>query len=196
MVAGIGIGVLGFVCLASATTIWLFILGIAVFSIGEMTAHPKYYSYVGIVAPHESKAVYMGYAFLYGVIGSLIGSNLGGSLFESWLKHLVHAPDKFEHTRNFWLTFVAIGFTTMIGLMVYNRYFAEDTPAANRRARLIMISIYALLVALGVLFIYVGLFGGVTPDYKTFVQAVLMILLGGGGLVVSILRGTNSATGA
>ena len=75
---GMGIGALGFVCLAFASTPWIFILGIAVFSIGEMTAHPKYYSYIGLVAPAETKAVYMGYAFLYGVIGSLIGSTLVG----------------------------------------------------------------------------------------------------------------------
>ena len=42
-----------------------------------MTAHPKYYSFVGLVAPADRKAVYMGYAFLYGVFGSLLGSNLG-----------------------------------------------------------------------------------------------------------------------
>ena len=53
------------------------ILGIAVFSVGEMTCHPKYFSYMGIVAPQDRKAVYMGYAFLYGVFGSLLGSNLG-----------------------------------------------------------------------------------------------------------------------
>ena len=80
MVIGIGIGVIGFVFLAFATSVWIFFAGLVVFSIGEMTAHPKYYSYVGLVAPQEKKAVYMGYAFLYGVIGSLIGSNLGGIL--------------------------------------------------------------------------------------------------------------------
>jgi len=60
--------------------VWLFIAGISIFSIGEMTAHPKYYSYVGLVAPQDKKAVYMGYAFLYGVFGSLIGSSFGGAL--------------------------------------------------------------------------------------------------------------------
>ena len=51
------------------------------FSIGEMTAHPKYYSFVGLVAPADRKAVYMGYAFLYGVFGSLLGSNLGAFMY-------------------------------------------------------------------------------------------------------------------
>ena len=91
MVGGIVIGSLGFLCLASSTNPWIFVLGIAVFSIGEMTAHPKYYSFIGLVAPADRKAVYMGYAFLYGVIGSLVGSSLGGALYEHILKPIVSA---------------------------------------------------------------------------------------------------------
>ena len=56
MVAGMTLGVCGFVLLAFASTVWMFIAAIAVFSIGEMTAHPKYYSYVGVVAPVGSKS--------------------------------------------------------------------------------------------------------------------------------------------
>ena len=64
MVVGIAFGGIGFLCLALSTSIWGFLVGIIVFSIGEMTAHPKYYSYIGLVAPADRKAVYMGYAFL------------------------------------------------------------------------------------------------------------------------------------
>ena len=73
---------------------WVFILGIAVFSIGEMTAYPKYYSFVGEVAPADRKAVYMGYAFLYGVFGSLLGSSLGAYLYERMLKPVVATPER------------------------------------------------------------------------------------------------------
>jgi proton-dependent oligopeptide transporter, POT family len=186
MVAGIGIGVAGFVCLSFATSVWIFILGIAVFSIGEMTAHPKYYSYVGIVAPHESKAVYMGYAFLYGVIGSLIGSSLGGAMYETWLKPLVGNPAGAGETRTFWLIFAVLGLVAMFGLMLYNRYFADNTPEANRQARRVMVGIYSLLLVLGIWFSYRGLFGAAGPQYRMVVQAALMIALGGGGLGVSV----------
>jgi len=192
MVGGIGIGVIGFVCLSYAASVWMFILGIAVFSIGEMTAHPKYYSYVGIIAPHESKAVYMGYAFLYGVIGSLIGSNLGGALYEAWLKPIVGTGDTSGETRAFWLTFALLGLIAMIGLMLYNRFFAIDTPAAHLRARKIMMAIYALLPALGAWFFYKGMFGGPEPAYRMVVQATLMIALGAGGLIVSLGRSARS----
>ncbi len=69
MVTGMALGAVGFLLLAASRNPWVFVLGIAVFSIGEMTAHPKYYSFVGQVAPADRKAVYMGYAFLYGVLG-------------------------------------------------------------------------------------------------------------------------------
>ncbi len=185
MVAGISIGVLGFVCLSFATSVWIFILGIAVFSIGEMTAHPKYYSYVGLVAPHDKKAVYMGYAFLYGVIGSLIGSNLGGVLYEKMLKPLVGSPAPEAEIRIFWLIFAGLGVVAMSGLMLYNRYFAVESPLTHARARMIMLGIYGALVALGAWFLYDSLFGAPEVAYRTAVQSTIMLLLGSGGLVIS-----------
>ena len=99
MVTGMLIGGIGFLLLASSHNAWMFILGIAVFSVGEMTAHPKYYSFVGLVAPADRKAVYMGYAFLYGVFGSLLGSNLGAFLYTLMLKPVVGSPEAFATTR-------------------------------------------------------------------------------------------------
>ncbi|MBP1691611.1 MAG: major facilitator superfamily 1 [Bacteroidetes bacterium] len=185
MVIGISIGVLGFVCLSFATHVWIFILGIAVFSIGEMTAHPKYYSYVGLVAPQDRKAVYMGYAFLYGVIGSLIGSTLGGAMYEAMLKPLVGRGDAAGDFQIFWLIFAGLGLVAMTGLMLYNRFFAVDTPVTRARARSIMRGLYLLLVLLGAWFLYRSLFAGPEILYRTAVQAVIMLLIGGGGLYIS-----------
>ncbi|MEK9138811.1 MAG: MFS transporter, partial [Bacteroidota bacterium] len=180
MVGGIIIGALGFVCLAFAFNIWIFVLGIAVFSVGEMTAHPKYYSFIGLVAPSDKKAVYMGYAFLYGVIGSLIGSNLGGVMYEAMLKPLVGQTGIENELRNFWLIFAGLGVLATGGLTLYNRFFAEDTPHTNSRARQIMMGIYSLLVVLGGWFFYDSAFGGETVAYKTMVQATIMTLIGAG----------------
>jgi dipeptide/tripeptide permease len=189
MVTGIVIGTLGFLCLAASTNIWVFILGISVFSIGEMTAHPKYYSYVGLVAPADKVAVYMGYAFLYGVIGSLIGSSLGGMLYGTMLKPLVGQPGAAAAARHFWLLFVALNILAAVGLVFYNRVFAQDTPETNRKARKVMMVIYLLLLVVGVLFLRSAVFGGSEISYKTLVQAVIMLLLGAGGMVVSLKKG-------
>ena len=188
MVTGIVIGTLGFLCLAASTNIWVFILGISVFSIGEMTAHPKYYSYVGLVAPADKKAVYMGYAFLYGVIGSLIGSSLGGMLYGSMLKPLIGQSGAAAAARTFWLIFVALNTVAAVGLIAYDRVFAEDTPETNEKARKVMLAIYVLLLVAGVLFLRSSLFGGAEISYKTLVQAVIMLLLGAGGTLVSLKR--------
>ena len=51
MIAGIAMGTIGMAILAINTNIWVFIIGIVIFSIGEMTAHPKFISYVGLIAP-------------------------------------------------------------------------------------------------------------------------------------------------
>jgi proton-dependent oligopeptide transporter, POT family len=92
-------------------------LGIFIFSIGEITAHPKYISYVGLIAPEDKKALYLGYAFLYGVLGSLMGGILGAALF-------VYFVDTLGQPRTLWIIFPLIGVVTIIGLLLYNKYFA------------------------------------------------------------------------
>ena len=151
-----------------------------------MTAHPKYYSYVGLVAPPDKKAVYMGYAFLYGVVGSLIGSNLGGALYESSLKPFMGSPDAPEAVRRFWLMFALLDGIAIAGLMTFHRYFSADTPVANARARRIMMGVYALLSIVGLWFAYKAGFDSESIQYRTLVQAIIMLILGGGGLAVTL----------
>jgi lipid-A-disaccharide synthase-like uncharacterized protein len=43
-------------------------------------------------------------------------------------------------------------------------------------------------VILGALFFYSSVFGGATVAYKTLVQASIMVLIGAGGLVISLKR--------
>jgi len=176
MCAGILIGSGGFLVLALTRQPWLFILGIVIFSIGEMTAHPKYYSYVGIIAPQDKKAVYMGYAFLYGVIGSLFGSSFGAVLYTRVAKP--------GNPRLFFLIFFALGIVGFLGLILYNHLFARDTPQANRRARTVVTVIYVLLIAAGV---YLGAASvlGEHVNYRALIQVLIMLLIGGGGLAIT-----------
>jgi len=81
MITGICLGTIGMAILAISTNIWVFMVGITIFSIGEMTAHPKFISYLGLIAPADKKATYMGFGFLYGAFGSLIGGILGAFLY-------------------------------------------------------------------------------------------------------------------
>ena len=117
MITGIAMGTVGMAILALDTSIWIFMFGIVIFSIGEMTAHPKYISYVGLIAPEDKKALYLGYSFLYGVIGSSVGALLGAFLF-------VHFVDNLNQPRTLWIIFSMIGFVTIIGLLLYNKFLA------------------------------------------------------------------------
>jgi len=199
MCAGIVFGTVGFLILAFTHNAWMFVLGVAVFSIGEMTAHPKYYSYVGIVAPKENVAVYMGYAFLYGVIGSLVGSNIGAILYEKILKPVTPSQESVlsgavlsTHTmlqiRNFWLIFAGLNILCLIGLLWYNRKFSEDTPKANQLAWKIMLGIYSVITATGIYFFVYSIFLAPQIAWKTFIQSLIMMALGGGGIAISLKR--------
>jgi len=117
MIAGIAMGTVGMAILAINTDIWVFMLGIVIFSIGEMTAHPKFISYVGLIAPDDKKALYLGYAFLYGVLGSFIGGILGANLY-------VHFVDNLNQPSTLWIIFSMIGVVTIIGLILYNKFLA------------------------------------------------------------------------
>ncbi len=118
MITGMGLGTLGIGILAISTSPWIFITGIMVFTLGEMTAHPKFISYIGLIAPTDKKALYLGYSFLYGVIGSSIGGFLGSKLYVKYV-------DNLNQPRIMWLIFVGIGVVSMISLALYNRFIAK-----------------------------------------------------------------------
>lgn len=120
MIIGITLGTIGMAILAISTDIWIFMIGIIMFSIGEMTAHPKFISYVGLIAPEDKKATYLGYAFLYGVLGSLIGGVLGANLY-------VHFVDNLKDPQTLWIVFSLIGVATIIGLLVYGKFIAKES---------------------------------------------------------------------
>jgi len=188
MVTGMALGAVGFLLLASSRNPWVFVLGIAVFSIGEMTAHPKYYSFVGQVAPADRKAVYMGYAFLYGVFGSLLGSSLGAFLYERMLKPALGTPQADERARTFWLLFAALDVIAVAGLVLYSRHFGRDTEETRRHAALTMRAVYAAVLLMGGVFLYAA-FSTKPAQARTAVQAVIFIALGVGGLLVGRRRG-------
>lgn len=124
MIAGITLATGGMAILAISTGIWTFIIGITIFSIGEMTAHPKFIAYVGQTAPKARVATYMGYLFLYGVIGASIGGVLGASLYVDYV-------DRRNDPQTLWLIFTAIGVATIVGLLLFHCFIARPEPKAS-----------------------------------------------------------------
>lgn len=123
MISGIALGTIGIAILAVSAHPFVFIAGIFIFSVGEMTAHPKFISYVGLIAPEDKKALYLGYSFLYGVLGSGIGGILGASLY-------VHFVDNLHNPTMLWLTFASIGVLTIVGLLLFNKFLAPKNVDA------------------------------------------------------------------
>lgn len=117
MITGISMGTLGMAILAISSHAWVFMAGIIIFSIGEMTAHPKFISFVGLIAPEDKKALYLGYSFLYGVIGSGIGGVLGAYSY-------VYFVDKLNSPSTLWFMFSLIGVATITGLLLYAKFIA------------------------------------------------------------------------
>jgi len=184
MVTGMIIGALGFALLAVSRNPWVFIAGIAVFSIGEMTAHPKYYSFIGLVAPSDRKAVYMGYAFLYGVFGSLLGSNLGAFMYARMIEPVLGTAAVDARTTIFWLIFAVLDVCAALALVLFFRRFGEDTPETRLAAARTMQLVYGVIALMGAAFLVVGL----TADpvqIRTVVQALIFVTLGGGGIVIN-----------
>ncbi len=118
MITGIALGTLGMGILSISVSPWIFIVGIIVFTLGEMTTHPKFISYIGLIAPADKKALYLGYSFLYGVIGSSIGGFLGSRLYVKYV-------DNLGQPSTLWTIFTFIGIFSIISLIIYNRFVAR-----------------------------------------------------------------------
>ncbi len=123
MITGLSLGTLGMLILSISSQPWVFITGIMVFTIGEMTTHPKFLSYIGMISPPDKKALYMGYSFLYGVIGSSIGSFLGSALYVKFV-------DQMGRPGQLWALLSIIGVVSIIGLLIYNRVVVKSKATA------------------------------------------------------------------
>jgi proton-dependent oligopeptide transporter, POT family len=117
MIIGISLGSIGMGMLAISPNGWIFMASMFIFTLGEMIAHPKFIAYVGLIAPDDKKALYQGWSFMYGVIGSGVGGILGAALY-------VRFVEKMNQPSLLWLTFSMIGVLTIIGLLLFNRFLA------------------------------------------------------------------------
>jgi proton-dependent oligopeptide transporter, POT family len=127
MIVGIAMGTTGIALLSISASPWLFIAGIVLFSIGEMTAHPKYISYVGQIAPRDKVATYMGFGFLNSVVGSFFGAIVGAKCY-------VYFVDTLHQPRALWVFFSLIGVATIVGLLIYNHIAGAATTGSPENA--------------------------------------------------------------
>ncbi|MBN1825512.1 MAG: MFS transporter [Candidatus Eisenbacteria bacterium] len=84
MVIGMLISLVGFTACGATMIGWFVCLMLLLFSIGEMTCSPTFSAYVGLIAPPDKKALYMGYSNIPFAIGWALGNGIGGRWYEKW----------------------------------------------------------------------------------------------------------------
>lgn len=105
-------------------SVWLVVLAVFIFSIGEMMASPTSQEYIGSIAPKDKVALYMGYYFVAVALGNLFGGVLGGVLYEK-LATKMGRPDIM------WGVFGGIALLTALALALYNRFAIPRTESAS-----------------------------------------------------------------
>ena len=71
----------GLALMFSSPYAWIVLLGIWIFSIGEMASSPKFTEYIGRIAPEDQKALYMGTSFLPVAAGHFLAGFISGNLY-------------------------------------------------------------------------------------------------------------------
>ncbi len=127
IVAGVGIGLWAFAgdsgMVGRGGSVWIVVVGIVTFAVGEMMASPTSQEYVGRIAPRDKSALYMGYYFVSMALGFLLAGILSGQLYGKLARDL-QRPDLM------WLVFGGIMIFTALAFWLYN-VFALPKSAAG-----------------------------------------------------------------
>jgi MFS family permease len=83
LISGMIISLLGFFMSGFTNIGFVVAAAIFVFAIGEMWCSPKFSEYIGLTAPADKKAVYMGYSNIPFAVGWAAGNLISGYLYES-----------------------------------------------------------------------------------------------------------------
>ncbi len=93
LILGMVISLVGFLGAGYSPSGVLACLMIFVFALGEMTCSPKFSEFIGLIAPPDKKALYMGYSNMPFAIGWAGGNFLAGPLYDALSKKASLARD-------------------------------------------------------------------------------------------------------
>ncbi|WP_430814427.1 MFS transporter [Carboxylicivirga sp. RSCT41] len=82
MMSGIFVLAIGVGMMFAFQNSFFIILGVLIFSIGEMASSPKFTEYVGSIAPADKKALYMGTSFLPIAVGHQLAGVVSGDIYD------------------------------------------------------------------------------------------------------------------
>lgn len=121
MIVGFAIASLSWIIIGTFGTTAAVIFGVALFAVGEATQAPRFYEYVGSLAPPSQVGTYMGFAFLPVAIGAF-----GAGAVADWLRlnYMATNPSMM------WFILFFIGAGSTIILVLYDRLLSpKKLPA-------------------------------------------------------------------
>ena len=83
LIGGMVVSVAAFVSAGATAAGWSVALAIFIFALGEMMCSPKFSEYIGLTAPPDKKALYMGYSNIPFAVGWGLGNLISGYLYEN-----------------------------------------------------------------------------------------------------------------
>ena len=93
LILGMVISVVGFVLSGLTMSGAVCCLAVFIFAIGEIICSPKFSEYIGMTAPADKKAIYMGFANIPFAVGWAFGNFLSGPLYQIFSSKEVIARD-------------------------------------------------------------------------------------------------------
>lgn len=118
MTLGFTIASFSWIVIGLSATVPAAIIGVALFAIGEATQAPRFYEYVGALAPKDQVGTFMGFAFLPVAIGSFAAGPIADWLRRSYLVENANPA-------MMWYILAAIGFTSTALMLLYNFLVAK-----------------------------------------------------------------------
>jgi len=121
LAAGSAVATVSWVVPALSTSAWVLLLGIFIWSLGEMTCAARFFEYCGSVAPPDQVAMYMGYSFLAFFLGNAYSGPWGGWLYQTLITDRMTAGLPPQPALMF-AGFASLGILTTGGFILYGRF--------------------------------------------------------------------------
>ena len=92
MTTGFVINSIGMALTLYTQNVVFLLLSMFIFAVGEMMGSPKITEYIGLIAPKDKKALYMGFSFIPVFLGNVLAGVVSGSVYQelSDKDHFVH----------------------------------------------------------------------------------------------------------
>jgi proton-dependent oligopeptide transporter, POT family len=116
MTIGLFLASISWIIIGVFGTVTAVVVGVALFAVGEATQAPRFYEYVGSLAPKEQVGTYMGFAFLPIAIGSFAAGSVADWLRLSYLH---------QNPSMMWYILAAIGLITTTLMILYNFFLVR-----------------------------------------------------------------------